>query len=1004
MKIEGKSRDGNKGLLLMGLLVVLFLLFLSRGFLNSNEDEHSIELRESEYEKITNLDVDKNIIELIKDNSSLIISDASLQVHLVKEFGAFKVIYIYKDKLSKRQKTDHFFLHVRLRESSELFDPDKKINIRNFDFDYYNPLEIKSDGHKYYIFSKSLRTKGEKLLTIRDIKNISTGRYVKGSGRSESNTSRDFSETEPINLYYNNLKTYCIYTSRKSFKKLQNKREGALKNQVLLTEENDLVKGQISDCQGKFSDMEFRLKGDWVDHLVHENKWSFRIIMDNDDTFLGMRKFSFQHPKSRNYLWEWLFHRVIKEEGIIGLRYDFCNLELNVEDKHGAATEKLGIMAIEEAFDKILIENNKMREGVIIAFDESILWNKRENQRRLGVKNAKSGKPFIEQATIKVFNQNKVLSDPKLSKQFAIAKGLLDGLRKKEYSISDIFDIDKLTTFTALSNLFGAKHGLISHNIRIYYNPITNKLEPISFDAYAGAPLEKILHYPFAQEDEEYRKLLLEKLRLFSDERFIKKILLEYTMQLDELILSLNSEFEKHSFDPEILAYNSNLIKNEINPADIIIASFVEKKSNQLLVQVDNVTQHDIRLTGLNHIDGKRLDLGLDSVLIPAYQKQIVEIELNPYFVNAIVSKKNKKGAFRFPKDIQKLTLNHEIVGVGYDRSAPIIPYLSNAVASDNMPSYQNMFKSNVDEFDFTISHSDSIVFKRGKYVINKSLVVPEGTRLYIEPGFELNLLNESSLICFSSVNINGTSSEPIKFYSTDSTGRGLFITNTGEKSKLNYCHFNNLSNPEVRNWALSGAVNFHESDVTISNSVFNNNRCEDYLNIIRSEFTLSNSTINNSMSDAFDGDFVTGQILNCEFINCGNDGIDVSGSQLRLNGIVVDTPSDKAISAGEASFVSGSNIVIRSGEIGVVCKDLSLVELNNIEVVDTRLVAAVFQKKPEYGSGKIYLEHIRFSNNDQDYLIEKGSYMAIDNIAFEANSDDVNAQMYGREYGKSSK
>ena len=68
MKIEGKSRGGNKGLLLMGLLVVLFLLFLSRGFLNSNEDEHSIELRESEYEKITNLDVDKNIIELIKDN------------------------------------------------------------------------------------------------------------------------------------------------------------------------------------------------------------------------------------------------------------------------------------------------------------------------------------------------------------------------------------------------------------------------------------------------------------------------------------------------------------------------------------------------------------------------------------------------------------------------------------------------------------------------------------------------------------------------------------------------------------------------------------------------------------------------------------------------------------------------------------------------------------------------------------------------------------------------
>ena len=41
--------------------------------------------------------------------------------------------------------------------------------------------------------------------------------------------------------------------------------------------------------------------------------------------------------------------------------------------------KNLGIYALEEHFDKALIESNKFREGPILKFDESILWEKRAN-------------------------------------------------------------------------------------------------------------------------------------------------------------------------------------------------------------------------------------------------------------------------------------------------------------------------------------------------------------------------------------------------------------------------------------------------------------------------------------------------------------------------------------------------------------------------------------------------------------------------------------------------
>ena len=204
--------------------------------------------------------------------------------------------------------------------------------------------------------------------------------------------------------------------------------------------------------------------------------------------------------------------------------------------------------------------------------------------------------------------------------------------------------------------------------------------------------------------------------------------------------------------------------------------------------------------------------------------------------------------------------------------------------------------------------------------------------------------------------------------------------------------------------WSVSGAVNFHESDVAISHTTFKNNRCEDALNIIRSDFRMSDSTFIGTYSDSFDGDFVVGTIQNCTFIDSGNDSIDISGSELVIQDITITNPSDKGISAGENSSITGQNVNITGGEIGVVSKDLSTIALTDLSIVGTRLGLSAFQKKSEYGVASIAVNSLNLQDIEVDHLIEIHSSLTIDKVAVKTVSNNVIDQMYGKEYGKSSK
>ena len=269
------------------------------------------------------------------------------------------------------------------------------------------------------------------------------------------------------------------------WQKILVKRNGALARGILIQEAGDFVPTSIRYSDGKTTrtaKAKLRLKGDWIDHLQGK-KWSFRIRTKGKDQFFGMRRFSLQKPETRTFQLAPMFLSLTRDLGIISLRYFFADVTIN--------GTHIGVMAVEEHPAKELLEASGRKESVIIRFSEKYLWNAR----------VKSGGGASEDdifddyrmAPIDAFQSSRIAKSSTLSNNYRVAAGLLRGFTDGRLSPSEVFDAELMGRFLAAAELFGARHGIIWHNLRFYYNPQTALLEPLPFDMTSSSRWDAVV-------------------------------------------------------------------------------------------------------------------------------------------------------------------------------------------------------------------------------------------------------------------------------------------------------------------------------------------------------------------------------------------------------------------------------------------------------------------------------------------------------------------------------
>lgn len=385
--------------------------------------------------------------------------------------------------------------------------------------------------------------------------------------------------------YYDNLKISLIPESKKGkipnehidihlkakdLKKLKKLREEALKYGVIGEAQKKYFKGKIT-YRDKTIPIKIRLKGDWIDHL-ESNKWSFRIIIDEGFDFKGIRKFSIQHPTTRSFLKEWLFHKIFKDENIVTPKYEFISASIN--------NENLGIYAFEEHFDEKLISAYGYTNTPILKFNEKGLWEVRKQNSK-----SKVSYPFLAAAEIIPFNQKKIYESNILKELFAKGKTKMEKYRLFKEPLENIFDIKKTALMYALNDLGKIRHSNHWHNQRLFLNPITNKLEFIAYDCYSGIyeGLEDVL-YGYSQSNtrcnywkfltkqffnnKKFMVLYKDYLQKVSSQNYVNQIIKKYKHETDSLADLINNEFRYYQFDINYINHNAKKIRHLIPEID----------------------------------------------------------------------------------------------------------------------------------------------------------------------------------------------------------------------------------------------------------------------------------------------------------------------------------------------------------------------------------------------------------------------------------------------------
>ncbi|WP_185235179.1 interleukin-like EMT inducer domain-containing protein [Teredinibacter franksiae] len=724
------------------------------------------------------------------------------------------------------------------------------------------------------------------------------------------------------------------------------------------------------DFQGETYKVDMRFKGDWLDHL-DTARWSYRVNMKGAKTLMGMKRFSIQTPGTRSHMFEWIVHEVFRREGGITPRYDFVPVDIN--------NKGFGVYALEEHFGKRLIEFHGRKEGPILKFDESVLFKSADvfdDALEDGGSFDNTIKTLLN-SDIDVFQTSKTLEADNLRENYRRGYALLDGFRKKTMKPGDVFDIDAFARFVSVTDIFQSWHALRWHNLRFYYNPIIDRLEPILFDADRRGGSQRLHYFTRNQDeilelmfsDDEFTAKYFARLEKLSDPDYFTEFRNDYADELSHKNKLLSENGGDYKIKWEALSRRQEVIRNTFYGGKPLDAMVYRLRPGKLDLVFENDLDVPFEIRGL----------------------RMGSKEYAPARSGATVKAKGKGVRIRFAIGAADLDLSSEPMLIDYRvpgtskwRELQVLPF-KNPLAEVGLNGFVRSPEAVLQRPFIKQPKADVLLIAKGEWTLDEDLIVPESKRLIIESGTRLDLVNQAKIISFSPVTIAGSVAEPIVIHSSDNSSQGLTVLQANKSkvhdgsSVLSFVTFDGLSNPNDDGWMVPGSITFYQSDVLITESVFKNNHCEDALNIVSSDFLLTKVVFENTYGDAFDSDFSTGRVIDSHFIDSGNDSVDFSGSRVLISDVKIDNAGDKGVSAGEASTLTLRNLVVDGAEIGIASKDGSRVVGHAVEIKKSVIGLAAYQKKPEYGKAQIDLKQSTLNSEiSLPFIYDEGSSISL--------------------------
>ena len=715
---------------------------------------------------------------------------------------------------------------------------------------------------------------------------------------------------------------------------------------VIQGAEEAQVPALIDAGEGSFK-ASVRIKGKMTDH-VKGRKWSFRVIAKKDGGFLGMKRFSLQHPGTRNHLCDWLYHRLSAGEGIVALRYGFCRVELNGED--------LGIYAYEEHFGQALLEHNGRLNGPLLRFDPALFWQHRLN----GVDGVRVNDAYgaYQAAALDAYGTSDIAADPGQRRLFEEALALVEAFRRGERTASQVFDADRMGRRLALIDLVGGHHSLDWSDVKFHYDPAAQRLEPVSYESFSAFPTTELAGAhkatgAFREDDDLHTQLLkdpvvmaayVHHLERLSRKEYLDSAFAALKGPLDTASATLYAEFPYKELDRGIYYANQRAIQRLMAGPRPVHAYAQGVERDTLTVLAVPTDALPVQVDSLRLPDGRRF-APVGPRLVPCRPRGGVGRPLALRFATGPLADSLLTGdallLCRFP-------------GSAHQRAVPVQAFALRTVQALAMPAQKEpTFRS----FPFVqVDEAARVVrFAPGAWTIDRDLVIPEGYRVEAVPPLKLDLVNGAELVSRSHLRWTGQDERPILVSSPDSSSLGVHVITAQGQSRLDHVHFTGLmryAGDQVR----PADVSFHRSDVSLEHCRFSGTGAT-LLDVSLGQLQMRSCVLAGG-SDQMELHFVQAQVSGTRFQDAGDDALSVEGGGLSLSTSMIDGASGVGVKAGVKARVAIKGSDVRTRGTGLEGREGAMLTMDDGSL-NAPVAVKAGKKEMRYGPVRMTLEGV---------------------------------------------
>ena len=656
--------------------------------------------------------------------------------------------------------------------------------------------------------------------------------------------------------------------------------------------------------------------------------WSFRLRLPNDFLYKRKRRINLITPFDDWTIGSTVLNRIARTNGLISPDDEFKSVQVNGYD--------VGIYLLQEAIDKVLLERDyKITHYAVIKPSDD--WDTLD---------ARHSSTYINTPETYEFSGSSEEAEEQAFEAFGSLKTAID---QADYTTRDrLLNIESFAKVSAIEKIYGTNHSTAGDNIKYVYDAslgtffATFRAEgrpvPLPDTSRGLLDVNKYQQNPILSHLEADVSFLHLRNRilyhLVNDSEMPRRIFMKKSDSLQSI--------DSTSFTKDYIKYKSS------NDLSIILNNF--EKIKQFL---------NYRKVYVTRVGSERLELVLDSYL--------------PLWIDSCDEDSEDK-LIRLEPSLGGYPPKKNYIPWARDCSFPLkLKDMDGRIVDDNDVYNKKAGVSKIPEITQAekISH---IKYEAERYTwwigpgelrINSSIAFPLGDSVVISPGTKLIMDGGKSLLIRGDLIAKGTMEKPIVISNAgpENFGTVAVLGSWNKPSKVVLHHVDVKGGSEAILDAVyfSSQMSLHYANVDLEQSSFSNSSSDDGLNIKNSDVFIKKSRFFNNEGDQIDLDFCDGAVSESEFFvssqsiaSISTDGLDLSGSNIKIIANSFDGFTDKGISIGELTNATIQGNTIKNSAIGIAVKDGSQVHFADNKFSGNQNDISEYVKKKFFGKPQL--------------------------------------------------